>query len=163
MSKQEWHIFGFCLLPGLLWGSLGLFIARYILGFTQASRIYEMEIASISIVVGMTFGVPSYAVNWLRRRCPKFTQIRDHLLESIKCVSYGIYCASLGFLVMGLAGLFIGQVIGVLLALTAPFMGLMVAIYTVIPASLPMRPLVNVMLEHWYSEQIQKNALTPKS
>jgi MFS family permease len=152
ISKQEWHLFAICLIPGLTWGLVGLVIARYVFGLTQASRVYEVEIISTSIVIGMTFGVSSYAVNWIRRGCPKFTQFRDHLVESMKCVLYGIYCSSLGFMVMGFVGLFFGQVIGIMFAIIAPFLGLMASFFTVIPASLLMRPLLHLLLEKWFME-----------
>ncbi len=159
MTKQEWHLFGICLFPGLLWGFIGVAIVQILFGLNFQGMVYEWALVRVSMVIGMTFGVSSYAVNWLRRGCPKFTRFRDHLLESIKCVLYGIYCGCFGWMVVGAFGLLFGQPFAIFAALAAPLIGAIYAVFTVLPASILMRPLLNLLLEWWSQRHSEKKAL----
>ncbi len=152
MTPREWQIFAVCLIPGLTWGLVGLMIAHRIFGLNQSSRFLEWDVARPSIVAGMTFGVPIYAVNWLRRGCPQFKRFRDHLLESVNCIFCGLVCGCFGWGLIAIIAIFFGQFGAMLMAMVAPVVGLYFAFFTVIPASLLMRPLVHLLLEKWFEE-----------
>ncbi len=163
LSKLEWKLFALNLTPGLTWGLVGLAIAHRVFGMNDPWRFHEWEMARPSILFGMTLGVPSYAIYWLRSGCPKIRQFQEHLVEVVLTVTFGIAWGCIGWVCLGVIGVFFGQPAGIVFAMFAPFYGGVFALVTVLPASILMRPLHSMFLERWHFEENQKNIVIAKA
>jgi hypothetical protein len=162
LSKLEWQLFVINLIPGLTWGLCGVLFAQRVLGVDAYGRVGEWEMARPLIIIGMGLGVPINAVIWLRRGCPTQRGLSNLFLGAFKNIIVGILFGTLFFGIEMLWMMLIPQLshlqnVSLSAIALLPFMilaaimfGAIGAVFTVIPMSLFMQPLTNLIWKKWF-------------
>jgi hypothetical protein len=178
LSKLEWQFFAINLIPGLTWGLCGVLFAQRILGINNSGRFGEWEFARPVIVIGMCLGVPTSAIRWYRRGCPTQIGLLNQFVAGFNNVLFGIIwgvLASFVFVLIGSLGIWLMSPQNAPLDFSALFLGIplvffgamiwgiVASIWTVIPISLIMQPLTNLVWEKWFTTNEKEiKELAPK-
>jgi hypothetical protein len=155
-ARDRWVFRAVGALFGLIWGSLGVVMEALLLRGGVIPSLTENP-ASIDVIVGMVFGVGHASQFWLARaRKPVRSWWLEVLVWAMVCVALGILWGSPVAMISSQFTLNPGLPVGFLFLM--PFFGVLLSVYTVLPAAILMAP-VTVLVWQKALERLQSRQL----